>query len=541
MQVHLLHPDRDVALLHDDRGHAKLAASLPVNADELVQDLQLDPLFAVMSAGEDLPDRVARTLVLNGLTDPDVAGYRQQVLRDCIGHPQVIADLYQLACDAVADQKGVYRTAVRSRSESRLSSAAQLLGLLLTRLRALREICEQGTSAPSENQPSRSGFTSPGFIRFFAQVRDELDDEYLNRVDRLVDGLNFRNGLLTSGALGEGSQGSGYLLRRPDPRRQGLFRRVPLDGKTHAFTLPAQDEASAVALGELRDRVLRAVSREANEAVDHVLAYFETLQHELAFYVGCVRLHTALTERHCPLGMPTPGPVSSPQWSAADLVDPCLLLHWDVDVVGNGFDADGKELVLVTGANGGGKSTLLRAIGVATLMMRCGMFVPANDFSGPLAGNVFTHFRREEDASMEKGKFDEELSRMSDVAQKIRAGDLLLCNESFSSTNELEGSQIGVEVLTALADSGVRVVMVTHMFDLANTLHRDRGDNTVFLEAERGTHGVRTFKLRPGLPSQTSHAIDLFDRIVADPRDPDAPNTPETGGSPRDPHQLSGA
>lgn len=248
MKVHLLHPDRDIALLHNERGRATLAAKPPTNAAELVQDLQLDPLFAAMSAGEELPDRVARTLVLTGLSDPDVVVFRQRVLQDCLDHPQVVADLYQLATEAVADQKSVYRSVLRERSESRLNSAAQLLDMLLARLRALRQVCAQATSGNMSAE-----FASPGLVRFFEQVRDELDDAYLDKVAAQVEGLNFRHGLLASGRLGEGNQGSTYLLRTPDPGRRGFFRPAPLDGKTLSFSLAPGDEASAVALGELRD------------------------------------------------------------------------------------------------------------------------------------------------------------------------------------------------------------------------------------------------------------------------------------------------
>lgn len=43
---------------------------------------------------------------------------------------------------------------------------------------------------------------------------------------------------------------------------------------------------------------------------------------------------------------------------------------------------------------------------------------------------------------------------MSEIAEHIRRGSLLLMNESFSSTNEREGSEIAREVIVALAERG---------------------------------------------------------------------------------------
>jgi hypothetical protein len=103
---------------------------------------------------------------------------------------------------------------------------------------------------------------------------------------------------------------------------------------------------------------------------------------------------------------------------AADLRDACLALRID-GIVGNDVDADGKSLVIVTGANSGGKSTFLRGAGLAQLMMQCGMFVAAGSFRASVCKGVFTHFIREEDASMISGRLDEELGRMSAIADQI--------------------------------------------------------------------------------------------------------------------------
>ena len=78
------------------------------------------------------------------------------------------------------------------------------------------------------------------------------------------------------------------------------------------------------------------------------------------------------------------------------------------------------------------------------------MFVAGRVASAPAScDGVFTHYKREEDATMESGKLDEELARMSDIVDHITPGCILLCNESFASTNEREGSQIARQIVTA--------------------------------------------------------------------------------------------
>ena len=88
-------------------------------------------------------------------------------------------------------------------------------------------------------------------------------------------------------------------------------------------------------------------------------------------------------------------------------------------VVGNDVTADHKDLVIITGANQGGKSTFLRSVGLAQLMMQCGLFVAAEAFCSTVCDGLFTHYKREEDAAMQSGKFDEELGRMSDIVDHL--------------------------------------------------------------------------------------------------------------------------
>jgi DNA mismatch repair ATPase MutS len=187
--------------------------------------------------------------------------------------------------------------------------------------------------------------------------------------------------------------------------------------------------------------------------------------------------------------------------------------------VGNNIAGEKKKLLVITGANRGGKSTLLRSLGLAQLMMQCGMFVPAQAFQANVCHGVFTHFIREEDAGMKSGKLDEELSRMSMIVEQIVPGSLLLLNESFASTNEREGSEIARQIVRALLEMKVKIFYVTHMFDLAEGFFRERRDSFLFLRAERLDDGTRTFRLLEAEPLPTSHGEDLYRRIFEQPRD----------------------
>ena len=261
---------------------------------------------------------------------------------------------------------------------------------------------------------------------------------------------------------------------------------------------------------ELRDRGLNLVASALAQSSDHVLSFFVALRTELGFYVGAVNLYEQLTSIGAPVAFPDPGERGQLLLTARALYDPCLSLRMQQRATANDLDGDGRNLIIVTGANQGGKSTFLRSLGLAHLMMQCGMFVAASSFCSTVTRGIFTHYKREEDATMTSGKFDEELRRMSHIADAIGPDCLLMCNESFAATNELEGSEIATEVIRAMKDAGIRIVLVTHMYHLAHRYDEDNETTTLFLRAERGEQGNRTFRLSEGAPLPTSFGEDLY-------------------------------
>jgi len=263
----------------------------------------------------------------------------------------------------------------------------------------------------------------------------------------------------------------------------------------------------------LRARGVNLAANALAQSADHILNFFSMLRSELAFYVGCLNVHGLLAGKGEPTCFPVPLAGGQLALTARGLYDACLTLHVSARVVGNDVNADGKSLVMITGANQGGKSTFLRSAGLAQLMMQCGMFVPAQSFRADVCNGVFTHYKREEDASMKSGKLDEELGRMSGIVDQITPGCILLCNESFASTNEREGSQIARQIVRALLARDIKVIFVTHLFDLAQRFHLEGMETALFLRAERQPDGRRTFRVAEGVPLPTSHGEDVYRRI----------------------------
>jgi DNA mismatch repair ATPase MutS len=512
MKAHLMGRDRDFDLRPEDVARypyrqTVLPKFLP-NQDAVIQDLELDTLFNAMAGSDRFLLEVARQAILTGLeNDADTILYRQAALKDTVRNHAVVQRIYDLTVEVIENKQRQWWSVTSQLPGTILYGSVQMLTIFADALGKLRGIADEHAGQ----------FESEGFRSFFAQLQTELSDEYLARVRTHLKELSFRRGVLVSADLGEGNQGTNYVLRKPPAKRQ-WWRDWILARRQSKFTfhLDPRDEAGAKTVDELRNRGINLVANAAGQSADHIFSFIVRLRTELAFYLACVNLLRQLQQRAVPVCYPAPAPPGSRRHCCVGLRDVCLALNMTEPVVGNDLEADGKQLCIITGANKGGKSTFLRSVGLAQLMMQAGMFVAAESFTADLCRSLFTHYKREEDAAMKSGKFDEELSRMSEIVDALTPDALLLFNESFASTNEREGSEIARQIVRALLETRVKIFFVTHQYGFAHGLNGDAASRVLFLRAERRADGTRTYKLLPGEPLETSFGADLYRKIFAE-------------------------
>jgi MutS domain V len=512
MKAFLMYKDRDF----------DLEQKPPWNAEALTQDLELTTLFNAMAGGDRFLFEVAQSTILSGLyTDVSTITYRQNILKDCLKSPLIIRGIYNMAMRALEAPKKHFWGLTSRYPDAILSSSVETMGLFVAILKELRNIADVHAD----------DFDSEGFRALFAMLKRELSDEYFVGIQTHLKALKFRDGVLISAELGKGNKGINYVLRKvaegqwnwnwmkrmlPQTTWERVKQVLPQSGPIYSFTLHPRDEGGARALSELKDRGIHLVANALAQSTDHILSFFKMLRTELAFYVGCLNLHERLVQKKEPICFPVPASSSERNHSFKGLYDVCLTLSQKQRVVGNDVNADEKELAIITGANTGGKSTFLRSVGLSQLMMQCGMFVPAESMSANLCDGLFTHYKREEDAAMESGKLDEELSRMSGIVENITPNSILLFNESFTATNEREGSEIARQIVSALLEKRMKMFFVTHLYTFAHKFFEQGMANSIFLRAERQSDGTRTFKLVEGEPLETSYGGDLYKETFVD-------------------------
>jgi DNA mismatch repair ATPase MutS len=486
----------------------------PSNSDELIKDLNLDVIFKAMAMDDSFLHDTVKTVALCSLTDVDSIIYRQNVLRDCLNNRSAINDFYIIASSAL-DEAAYYRQSTQPSFSKMVSvsykvrNAAGLLEMLVANLNKLRSLTRM----------TEKNFNSKGMKKFCDQQAIVLTDNFFMKVKQHIDDLKFlsEGGKIVIGSgIGSGMKGSGHILREISSCTSNGTSGKKLRKPAANNEIPLDNISIANNAKEVEDAALVHILRLINHFNDNILEYFELLCIEAGFYLACTNLFTMLKKLDASVTFPIPYESEKRDLVFEGLFDLSLFLNEKRNLVSNDLNAVDKCLFIITGANQGGKSTYLRSIGIAQILMQCGLFVPAAFFGSNISDNIFTHFTKEEDVGMDSGKLDEELQRMSNIINNITHRSLLLMNEPFATTTERDGTIIARDIITALYDMNIKVLCVTHLFEFSDFMYAQNLSRAVYVRAERTDGGSRTFSVKIGRPLLTSFGEDIFKSVIGD-------------------------
>lgn len=243
--------------------------------------------------------------------------------------------------------------------------------------------------------------------------------------------------------------------------------------------------------------------------LDATIARFDR---EVSFYLSYSAFMRRLTDAGLRFSYPsiTDDPGSICVEGAFDLALAAKVAKDGNAVVCNDFRLDGPERVLViTGPNQGGKTTLARTIGQLAYLAALGCPVPATRATLTLPDDIYTHFERRETLATLHGKLDNELVRIHDILSRATPASIIVMNESFASTTVDDSLQIGAAVLERVVALDSVAVYVTFLDELAS-LHR--ACVSMVGEVERDDPTQRTFKFTRRPADGLAYAAALADK-----------------------------
>jgi DNA mismatch repair protein MutS len=214
---------------------------------------------------------------------------------------------------------------------------------------------------------------------------------------------------------------------------------------------------------------------------------------------------------------------------------------------------DGTGIIILTGPNMAGKSTVLRQVGLITLLAQVGSFVPARSARIGVVDRIFTRVGASDNLVRGRSTFMVEMTETSVILNAATDRSLVLLDEIGRGTSTWDGLSVATAVTEYLHDRiGAKTVFATHYHELTELAQRlkglanysvavkEEGDSILFLRSlVRGgadrSYGVEVARLA-GLPMEViGRARELLKELESGGT---AARFPPRKKSPTDPTQL---
>jgi DNA mismatch repair protein MutS len=193
------------------------------------------------------------------------------------------------------------------------------------------------------------------------------------------------------------------------------------------------------------------------------------------------------------------------------------------DFVPNDIHLDDKEqqILIITGPNMAGKSTILRQTALTVLMAQMGSFVPASSAVIGIVDRIFTRIGASDDLTKGQSTFMVEMNETANILRDATPKSLVILDEIGRGTSTYDGLSIAWAVAEALHDrdgKGVRTLFATHYHELTelvttkkrvknfNIAVKEWKDQIIFLRkmVEGGTsrsYGIQVARIA-GIPGE---------------------------------------
>ncbi|WP_071518761.1 endonuclease MutS2 [Geitlerinema sp. PCC 9228] len=168
--------------------------------------------------------------------------------------------------------------------------------------------------------------------------------------------------------------------------------------------------------------------------------------------------------------------------------------------------------VVITGPNTGGKTVTLKSVGLAALMAKCGLFVPAQDPAVvPWFDLVLADIGDEQSLEQSLSTFSGHVRRIAEIFETMTQNSLVLLDEVGAGTDPTEGSALATALLKHLANTVHLSIATTHFGELKTLKYQDERFENASVEFDEETLSP-TYRLLWGIPGR-SMALTIARRL----------------------------
>ena len=544
--IDLLYPDGKKRELMKRRRYA-IAESSKTFSD----DLMLDQLAKIICGH----NTYKMLNILQELTDDEeIINFRLDILDDMLNVPELAAVLRKIISIMITNDKGNLYNITTPDSFTALDAAVTAFEAYIQCMELMHEF-----SLKNRQRISSAGITR--LLDFFDEKYadkhykalcgeiKELRETIKNRIKSVTVAINLDENLVPVSAGIVELSNEKYCMK-PSLLDKIIYHGAKFSDKTVMDTMHERyiyenndsrskdriADTAEKALFQDLDRITKKYVNLVEEALDEYQAIgfkeVYAIEYQLDFYMGVVKLIESARAKGLEMCRPKILPPQSRRAEIEGLFDPVYFCEANIynlnhtekrSVVPNDIALDENAgFYILTGANNGGKTTFVRALGICQVMAQAGLYVPAAKCEISVCDCVYTHFPKEEQKGIDSSRFTTEIKEFKQISDVITNHSLLLMNESIQSTTPSECVDIASQLVRIFAVMGVRGIFATHLVDIAakaDELNKDPMLKTklgsLVVSVDENT-GERLYKIIKGKPSDTSYAGSVFEKFGLD-------------------------
>ena len=171
----------------------------------------------------------------------------------------------------------------------------------------------------------------------------------------------------------------------------------------------------------------------------------------------------------------------------------------------------GRRTMIVSGPNAGGKTVVLKTVGVLAAMAQAGIPVPADHAEFPWFDGILADIGDAQSIIESLSTFSAHVAKLTAILERSTRNSLVVLDELGTATDPEDGGALAVAVVERLQQSGCFAVVSTHLPELRMYGSRASGVLSASMGFDDATLSV-TYRLQSGIPGRSA-GLEMAERF----------------------------